>query len=70
MSRPIIDGILTMSNNAINETLTPLIILLLEQNTLGPIYLIQTIMGANHLILYKNKKKDKKDVHAYYILYT
>ena len=78
MSRPIIDGILTMSNNAINKTLIPLIILLLEQNTLG----------ANHLILHKylnekNKTKQKqkrkqkqktttttKDVNAFYILYT
>ena len=43
LSRPIIDVILAMSNNAINKTLTPLIILLLEQNMLGPINLIQTI---------------------------
>ena len=43
VSRPIIDVILAMSNNAINKTLTPLIILLLEQNTLRPINLIQTI---------------------------
>ena len=63
-----------MSNNAINKTLTPLIILLLEQNTLG----------ANHLILHKyenenkqtktktNKqtKNNKKDIHAFFILYT
>ena len=43
LSKPIIDVILAMSNNAITKTLTPLIILLLEQNMLGPINLIQTI---------------------------
>ena len=53
LSRPIIDGILTMSNNAINKTLTPLIILL-EQNTLGPInFDSNNLMGANHLVLHK-----------------
>ena len=43
LSRPIIDGILIMLSNEINKTLTPLITLLLEQNTLGPINLIQTM---------------------------
>ena len=72
MSRPIIDGILTMSNNAINKPLTPLIILLLEQNTLGPINLIQTINWEQTILFYiKMKKKGKKaDVHAYHILYV
>ena len=55
-----------MSNNAINKPLTPLIILLLEQNTLGPINLIQTIKGTSSFsqdcsgqthLLYCNKFK-------------
>ena len=56
MSRPIIDGILTMSNHAVNKTSTPLIILLLEQNTLGPINSIQSYF----ILKWKIKKKINK----------
>ena len=76
MSRPIINDILTMSNNAINKTFTPLRIILLEQNTLGPINLIQTILWEQTILFYikmkntKRRRRKKKDVHAYQILYT
>ena len=63
LSRPIINDILTMSNNAINKTLTPLIIILLEQNTLGPINLIKTILREQTILFYikmKNTKRRRK----------
>ena len=78
MSRPIINDILTMSNNAINKTLTPLRIILLEQNMLGPINLIQTILWEQTILFCikmkntkrRRRRRKKKDVHAYQILYT
>ena len=61
MSRPIINDILTMSNNAINKTLTTLRIILLEQNTLGPINLIQTILWEQTILFYIKMKIQKEE---------
>ena len=59
-----------MSNKAINKPLTPLIILLLEQNTLGPINLIQTINWEQTILFYiKMKKKKKKQMFMPIIFY-
>ena len=60
MCRPIINDILTMSNNAINKTLTPLIIILLEQNTFEPINLIQTILWEQTILFYNKMKNTKR----------